>query len=70
VCWLDIEHRLTRPRTPQTNSMVEHFNGHIADILKTHHFRSGENLEQPLLRYSLPYNEHLGASKNPERVMK
>ena len=26
-----IEHRLTRPRTPQTNGMVERFNGRISD---------------------------------------
>jgi transposase InsO family protein len=30
---LEIEHRLTRPRTPQTNGMVERFNGRIADIV-------------------------------------
>lgn len=32
---LDIEHRLTKPRTPQTNGMVERFNGRIADIVKS-----------------------------------
>lgn len=71
---LDIEHRLTRPRTPQTNGMVERFNGRIADILKTHHFRSGEDLEQTLLRYCLLYNEHLPQavldSKTPMDAMK
>jgi transposase InsO family protein len=56
---LEIEHRLTRPRMPQTNGMVERFNGRIADILKTHHFRSGEDLERTLLRYAMLYNEHL-----------
>jgi transposase InsO family protein len=56
---LGIEHRLTRPRTPQTNGMVERFNGRIADILKTHHFLRGEDLEQTLLRYATLYNEHL-----------
>jgi hypothetical protein len=39
--------------------MVERFNGRIADILKTHHFLSGEDLEQTLLRYATLYNEHL-----------
>ncbi len=39
---LDIEHRLTPPRSPQTNGMVERFNGRIEDVLQSHHFRSGE----------------------------
>jgi transposase InsO family protein len=59
---LDIEHRVTRPRTPRTNGMVERVNGRTADILKTHHFMSGEDLEQTLqtlLRHCLPNNEHL-----------
>ena len=42
---LGIEHRLTKPRTPRTNGMVERFNGRIADVLKTHRFSSGEDLE-------------------------
>ena len=56
---LDIEHRLTRPRHPQTNGMVERFNGRIADILRTHHFRSGEELETALMRYAWLYNHQL-----------
>src|SRR5690606_37177555 len=56
---LGIEHRLTRPKRPQTNGMVERFNGRIADILRTHHFRSGEELEATLLRYVWLYNHHL-----------
>lgn len=56
---LGIEHRLTQPRTPQTNGMVERFNGRIADILRTHHFRSGEELETALMRYAWLYNHQL-----------
>ena len=56
---LGIEHRLTRPRRPQTNGMVERFNGRIADLLRTHHFRSRDDLEQTLHRYVTLYNHHL-----------
>ncbi len=48
---LGIEHRLTKPRTPQTNGMVERFNGRISDVLQSHHFVSGEDLAQTLHRY-------------------
>jgi len=41
---LDIEHRLTPPRSTQTNGMVERFNVRIEDVLQSHHFRSGEEL--------------------------
>lgn len=39
--------------------MVERFNGRISDILKTHRFRSGEDLETTLHRYVFLYNHHL-----------
>ena len=56
---LGIEHRLTKVRRPQTNGMVERFNGRIADILRTHHFQSGKELEHTLMRYVDLYNNHL-----------
>jgi transposase InsO family protein len=32
---LDIEHRLSQPRTPRTNRMVDCFSGRIAEVIKT-----------------------------------
>ena len=52
----DIIHRLTKPRTPQTNGMVERFNGRIAAILKTTRFRSSEDLQKTLRNYLYSYN--------------
>ena len=70
---LGIEHRLTRVRRPQTNGMVERFNGRIADILRTHHFQSGKELEHTLLRYVNLYNNHLPQAnlncRTPYQVM-
>ena len=59
---LGIEHRLTKPRTPQTNGMVERFNGRISDVLQSHHFVSGGDLAQTLYRYVLLYNQQLPQS--------
>ena len=71
---LSIEHRLTKPRTPRTNGMVERFNGRIADVLKTHRFNSREDMEQTLLRYVVLYNHQLPQSalksKTPMQAMK
>jgi hypothetical protein len=71
---LEIEHRLTQPRTPQTNGMVERFNGRIADILRTHRFVSGQDLEETLHRYVSLYNHQLPqtalGSKPPIQAMK
>ncbi|HXF07571.1 MAG TPA: integrase core domain-containing protein, partial [Candidatus Acidoferrales bacterium] len=71
---LGIEHRLTKPRTPKTNGMVERFNGRISDVLKTHHFHSGEDLEQTVLRYVQRYNHHWPQSalqsKTPMQAMR
>jgi transposase InsO family protein len=40
---LGIEHRLTKPRTPKTNGMVERFNGRLEQVLGSHHFNSAED---------------------------
>ncbi len=71
---LDIDHRLTPPMSPQTNGMVERFNGRIEDVLQGHHFRSGEELEATLHRYVWLYNQQLPqsvlGSKTPLQAMK
>jgi transposase InsO family protein len=71
---LGIEHRLTKPRTPRTNGMVERFNGRIADVLKTHRFNSREDMEETLLRYVALYNHQLPQSalksSTPMQAMK
>ena len=54
-----IEHRLTKPKHPQTNGMVERFNGRIADILKTTRFDSSVDLKQTLENYLEVYNHHI-----------
>lgn len=41
-----IEHCLAPPMRPQTNGMVERFNGRIEDVLQSHRFHSGKDLEQ------------------------
>jgi len=56
---LDIEHRLTKPRRPQTNGMVERFNGRISEVLATHRFDSREALEATIQRYVWLYNHHI-----------
>jgi transposase InsO family protein len=71
---LGIEHRLAPAQHPKTNGMVERFNARIEEVLQSHHFRSGEELETTLHRYVLLYNRQppqsaLG-SKTPLRAMK
>jgi transposase InsO family protein len=71
---LQIEHRLTKPRTPKTNGMVERFNGRISDVLNTHRFIGSEDMQQTLHRYVALYNHHLPQSalksKTPIQTMK
>ncbi|WP_176722438.1 integrase core domain-containing protein, partial [Candidatus Thiosymbion oneisti] len=54
-----IEHRLIKPRTPQTNAMIERFNGRIADVVRTHRFDSAASLQITLKRFVYLYNHQI-----------
>jgi len=56
---LGIKRRLTKPRTPRTNGMVERFTGRLEQVLQTHRFNSAEGLSKTLHRYVWLYNQHL-----------
>ena len=58
-----IEHRLTKPRTPQTNGMSERFNGRSAEVLATTRFDSTEHLADTIKRYVKVYNQHIPQQK-------
>ncbi|MBF0155083.1 MAG: IS481 family transposase [Magnetococcales bacterium] len=60
-----IQHRLIKPRHPQTNGMIERFNGRIGEILATTRFDSAQNLEQALIRYAKIYNQFI-----PQKALK
>ena len=69
-----IEHRLAPPQHPQTNGIVGRFTGRIEEVLQSHHFRSGEELETTLHRYVALYNKQLPqsalGSQTPLQAMK
>lgn len=54
-----IEHRLAPPRHPQTNGMVERFNGRINELLQQTRFDSRAELETTLQNYLKLYNHHI-----------
>jgi transposase InsO family protein len=67
---LGIEHRLTTPRTPKTNGMVERFNGRIADILKTNRFDSAEALTRYVALHNHQFPQSALKSKTPMQAIK
>jgi transposase InsO family protein len=59
-----IEHRLAPPRHPQTNGMVERFNGRISEVVKQTRFTCAAELEATLMNYQNTYNHHI-----PQRAL-
>ena len=55
----DIDHRLIKPKHPQTNGMVERFNGRISRIIQSTRFASKAELEQAIQCYLRTYNYHV-----------
>jgi hypothetical protein len=51
-------------QTPQTNGMVERFNGRISEVLATHRFDSSKSLKDTILRYARLYNHSI-----PQRAL-
>ena len=69
---LGAEYRHTRPRTPQTNGMVERFNGRIGSEVLGITIYSHRQLEQLLRGFNAAYNarrQRVLDSKTPDQVV-
>ncbi len=54
-----IEHRLIKPYTPQSNGMVERFNGRIFEVIGQTRFSSDQELKDTIHNYLYLYNYHI-----------
>ncbi|WP_416054731.1 integrase core domain-containing protein [Janthinobacterium svalbardensis] len=54
-----IKHRLSPPRHPQTNGMVERFNSRISEFIRQTHFANAAELQTTLYSYLKLYNHHI-----------
>jgi transposase InsO family protein len=68
------EHRLCKPRHPQTNGMVERFNGRISELLAQTRFANAVELCTTLQNYVTLYNHHIPQraldAKTPAQALK
>lgn len=62
------------PNSEFTDGMIERFNGRFEEVLQSHHFHHGEDLETTLHRYVALYYQRLQqsalGSKTPLQAMK
>ncbi|WP_416145745.1 integrase core domain-containing protein [Prosthecochloris sp. SCSIO W1103] len=55
----EIEHRLIKPRSPQTNGMVERFNARIEEILQQTRSENSQQLQRTIQNYCKLYNNNI-----------
>ena len=60
-----IDHRLCPPRHPQTNGMVERFNGRISELMTQTRFATSAELDTTLKLYLQTYNHNI-----PQKALK
>jgi len=54
-----VEHRLIKPKHPQTNGMIERFNARIKEVVSQTRFKSAAHLKETLTDYCRVYNHNI-----------